>query len=72
MILYYPTKFQFNTMNSFRVIGRGHSTPTPHPAQAPKKSPGRIGLTLSGIYATLSQWKCEQIRHKETAYTHPV
>ena len=39
MILYYPTKFHFNTMNSFRVMDRGHSPPV----QAPKKAvPDRV------------------------------
>ena len=31
MILYYPTKFHFNIMNSFRVTGRGHFPPPPPP-----------------------------------------
>ena len=38
MIFFYPTKFHFNTINSFGVMGRGAL-----PAQ---KSPGRIGLKL--------------------------
>ena len=45
MILYHPTKFYFNTINSFKVMGRGHfpplSPPPPSPslrAQAPKKT----------------------------------
>ena len=45
MILYYLTKFLFNSINSFRVMGRGHF-PSPR-AQTPKKSPGRIGLIES-------------------------
>ena len=41
MILYYSTKFHFNAVNSFRVIGRGHFPP--FPAQAPKKArAGRV------------------------------
>ena len=38
MIVYYLTKFHFNTMNSFRVMGCRLQ------AQAPKKSPCQIGL----------------------------
>ena len=34
MILYYPIKFHFNTMNNFRVMGRGYFP-----------SPAGIGLT---------------------------
>ena len=48
MILYYPTKISFNTMNSFRVIGRGHF-PTPLPrAQAPQKKtvPDRVKIRV--------------------------
>ena len=40
MLLYYPTEIHFNTMNSFGVMGCGHSPPpttTPHP---PPFSPG--------------------------------
>ena len=44
MILYYPTKFHFNTMNSFRVIVReALSAPNP-PGPGTPKSPGQIGL----------------------------
>ena len=48
MILYYPTEFHFNTMKSFRIMGRRHFPPPPPPplppAQVPRKSSGRIGL----------------------------
>ena len=47
MIPYYSTKFHFIIINSFRIIGRGHS-PSPPPSQAelPSKSPGGIGLRV--------------------------
>ena len=37
MILYYRSKFHFNTMNSFRVMGRGHFPPPARPRHSPKK-----------------------------------
>ena len=54
MILYYPTKFHLNTMSSFGVMGRGHfpSPPPPPRAQAPRNSPGQIGL-ISNQYVRL-------------------
>ena len=55
MILYYRTKFRFNTMNSFRVMGSGHSSPPPppHPAQAPQKK-ARAGRVKS--LKTMLKW----------------
>ena len=35
MILYYPTKFHFNTVKSFRVMGLGHNPPPPPPLHPP-------------------------------------
>ena len=49
MILYYSTKFHFNIIISFRVIGRGHFPPPSPPKVEPLlKSPGGIGLRCSG------------------------
>ena len=46
MILYYPTKFRFDTMKRLELRAAATSPlPPPSPrAQAPKKSPGQIGL----------------------------
>ena len=46
MILYYPTKFHFNTaLVVLEIWAAGTFRPPPSPrAQAPKKIPGRIGL----------------------------
>ena len=50
MILYYPTKFNFNTMNSFGVMSRGHFPSPPPPPQRPgtqkKPGPDRVKVTL--------------------------
>ena len=46
MFLYYPTKFHFNAMNSFKVIG-GHSPPPPSRAQASSR---KIGLTSKIVH----------------------
>ena len=60
MILYHPFKFNFNTMNGLSIMGCGHFPPSLSPprAQAPKESPGRIGLIQSvGSYLLLKTGK---------------
>ena len=44
MIIYYPTKFYFDSMDSFRVMGREHFPPPPGPGTQQKPGPDRVNL----------------------------
>ena len=46
MILYYPTKFHFNTINSFKVMDRGHFPRPPGPGTQKKPGPDRDKMTV--------------------------
>ena len=46
MILYYPTKFHFDTMKSFRVVGREHFPSPPGPGNQNGPGPDRVKLSL--------------------------
>ena len=63
MILYYPTmaKFNFNTMNSFGVMGRGHSPPPPPgPGTQKKPGPDRLSNGPSKKWAGKMTWNAEK------------
>ena len=56
MIFYTPTKFHFNIMNSFRVMGRGHFPL--HRAQATQPGPDRVDKSLCKLSANPAPQRC--------------